>query len=165
MSNLRSGDNMCTEGATEEYSVDRTYIDSKDSKGHSKFTRFRIADHYRAPIAAVVAKVDAYRSEADFLRDAVVHRLRYHELVGNLLPEQTAAFWLIEHCEQHMAMLGVFASISEQIQKVAATCHQTRATAHLEQFLDQYQEQADLLPEPFRSQVNKTISHLRAVGS
>lgn len=160
-----ANDFIGTEGGTEEYSPDRMFIESKDRDGHSKFIRFRIPDHFRGPIGAVVGKVEAYRSEADFLRDAVVHRLKYHENEGALNPEQTAAFWLLEQSEQHMHMLGIFMSINDQIQKVAATCQKANATGHLDQFLSQYQEQVDLLPEPFRSQVDQTIRRLRTLGT
>lgn len=66
--------------SSSSYSKDTYYIASTDSKGHGTKSYFSVPPQVKGEIAALLAAraFPAYRTEADFWRDAGVHRL--HEL-------------------------------------------------------------------------------------
>lgn len=61
------------------YSVDRFYTRGSDGKGNSEAVRARFAPEVIARLHRVVqqGRIPEYRTVADIIRDAVVHRLQY----------------------------------------------------------------------------------------
>lgn len=71
-------DEFATNGST--YARDHFYVTATDSKGHSSKIRVSTPPEVKGQIAALIASkaLPMYRTEEDFHRDALVHRL--HDL-------------------------------------------------------------------------------------
>jgi len=69
------------------YDPNKFYTETTDKTGRGDPTTVRIPPQASASIAALVqsAKIDAYQTYSDFIRDAVIHRLHYiGEALGDL---------------------------------------------------------------------------------
>jgi len=77
---MGDNDDFATSPSKDTYSKDSFYIAASDSRGHGTKSFVNVPPQVKGEIAALLAMraFPAYRTEADFWRDAGVHRL--HDL-------------------------------------------------------------------------------------
>jgi hypothetical protein len=78
-----------------EYSADRFYVDATDGRGHSEKVHAALPPGIHSQLGALIAgrTVPTYRTMADFVRDAIIHRLHWmdenYEITEELQDELT----------------------------------------------------------------------------
>lgn len=72
-----------------EYKLDHFYVDSTDKRGHNEKVQITVSPSVYGEIGSLVGdpKFAEYRTMADFVRDAIIHRLHYLSTEFETTPE------------------------------------------------------------------------------
>lgn len=149
--------------ATEDaaYSIDGYYTRSKDQQGHSTVYHVRMPDFVAGRIAAIIESktVPDYKTAADFIRDAIVHRLHYlseQVITGKLSDELQRAINRVALENHTLAYLEEIKAYNELSITIRDTCREALSIGDYDQLYNYIQTQRDLaegLREPFKGRV------------
>ena len=105
-------------GTSDDYDIGEFYTRATDGRGHSDHLRVRIKPEVAGEIGALVSSgmIPDYTTSQDFVRDAIVHRLR----------------WLAEHADDPV----LAAKLSETVRRT--TIEET--TARYVRLIDAFEE-------------------------
>lgn len=142
------------------YRESEFYTRSTDDRGHSQLSpRIRLRPEIAQELSALVARrtIPAYRTTADFIRDAIVHRLHQiaklesdptfrehlHDSVQRIAMEEIAA--------SYEAELDLCADLFRRVQATVEKAVRAQDYAALRTFVEQLRVRADDMRDPFRS--------------
>lgn len=153
------------------YRDNEFYTRSTDDRGHSQLSpRIRLRPEIAQELSALVARrtIPAYRTTADVIRDAVVHRLH---TIGSIEADPA----MREHLHdtvQRIAMEEVTAAYEAEIDLSADLYQRVQATLEkamriqdfvaLRTFIEQIRTRADDMRDPFRSQLLELLNRTEA---
>lgn len=143
------------------YRRDNFYTRSVDSKGHKETFHVPAPPAIFGQVGEMVAQrlIPAYRSPQDFVRDAIVHRLRdIAEMTENGTLNRVISLEIIR-CQQEQMMIEMqefqkVLDISEQVMEQAA---KSEDVGMLEQAIAYGKEQAEEIREPYKGRLLKGI--------
>jgi hypothetical protein len=138
-------------GETKGYHRENFYTGARDGAGNSETKYLKISGSILGQIGALVSgrKVPAYKTEADFIRDAIVHRL--HD-VGVMIEDGTILSTVnrsvkLDRIQQRQVELQEFAAIINQHEESMAQCVQSEDDMLLEELInDAESDYEDLRP-------------------
>lgn len=132
---------------------------STDSRGHSHTLKLAVPQGWLAKIALVVNSehLPMYRSNSDFVRDAIWHRM--HDF-DDVLPTDPYVDELMAAETTHLASVRRREKIDRNNQMVAqlrSDIAETRAYEGFAEYLEEMRERAERFSEPWRGQMLKII--------
>ena len=145
------------------YSLDAFYTRSKDFQGHSTVYHVRMPDYVAGEIAAIIEskKIPEYRTAADLIRDAIIHRLHYlGERVESLSEGMAKTISRVTIENQTTQYQNELKAYSELCVQVRDACREALAASDYDQLYSYIQQQRDLaeaIREPFRSRVLEVL--------
>lgn len=146
----------------ETYSPERIYTRSVDKRGFGTTLRAKAPPEVMTEVAKIVAKewVPEYHTTADFVRDAIIHRLHYwserisdKQLQRVVAAERRAA--MLEHAGNEVKNAQMLVTAFEENLRVASTAGDTEV---LEDMMMNLAEVIPVSREPYRSKL-LTIQH------
>lgn len=154
----------------DDYSIAEFYCKATDGRGHSDNLRVRVKPEMAGEVAALVSsgRIPDYTTPQDFIRDAMVHRLRWlSENVDDRdlsarLADKVRTLVMKERADQHLAF---HASFDEFVQSLIDVCEEDLKKGdhhHASQFLDYADEYAAGNREPYSTMVRTVVERYRA---
>lgn len=144
------------ETASSGYDPDKFYTQASDKRGHSVKVAVNIPTTISSQIAKIIAAgyVDAYGTQADLIRDAIVHhleRLSKRIMLGEL--ERTVGMHVlyseaVRRREERESVEALIAEIQANCQHYLTNGHNNLLREYVVDLLDQ----ADSIPEEYRSE-------------
>lgn len=143
------------------YSRDNFYTRSVDSKGHKETFHVPTPPAIFGQVGELVAQrmIPAYRSPQDFVRDAIVHRLRdIAEMTANGTLNRVLSLEIIA-CQQEQMMVEMqeFARVLDLSEKVMEQAAKSEDVGMLEQAISYGKNQAEEIREPYKGRLLKGI--------
>lgn len=151
------------------YSIGRIYGAAADSNGHSKELHVEIPKDFHARLTAIVNRDDTpWRSGAEFVRDALFHRVRW--LIDTAsLPEEFK-----EEATEVLARLMVIRDVAKEkdglifvkwvMEEISDIFNRAQALGRPKEWitskLKQFQDPIDKLPEEDKKRINEHIRSL-----
>lgn len=105
--------------ASTSYDPDEFYVTSIDKRGHGEKFYIKVPQHIPGEISAIVARLGCYRTNQDFVRDAIVHRLMALKDRFPELEEMSFAFVEELIAESVQARVETEISILQKYERVA----------------------------------------------
>ena len=155
--------------SADEYRPERIHVRASDDKGHSTKGRMLMPKHWAGWIESIVEHPDfpEYRSAADFVRDAIFHRLHYwashptrdtDPMLQNRLSLERMKNRLAEQ-QLHSAEVASFRS---QLDDACSELTRARDYKGLRQILADLEEEARLnFDEPYLTDMLDRITYWR----
>lgn len=156
-------------GVETDYSVDQFYCDATDGRGHSDNHRVRMKPQLSGEIGALVAsgRIPEYSTPAAFIRDAVVHRLRwlaeniddpvlaarFEEVVRRTVIEETTA--------RYIRLVDSFEEFIGRTREVCERALRFGDNHGVKEYLDDVEEFAVNSREPYQSRLLFVVKHYR----
>lgn len=153
-------------GETKGYSRENFYTAARDGGGNSETKYLKISGAVLGQIGSLVSgrQIPAYKTEADFIRDAIVHRLRdVAEMVndGAILSTVNRAVKL-DRIQQRQVELQEFAAVIANHEEVMAQCLQSEDDLLLEDLIhDAESDYEDLRPN-YQARLTVVIDKYKA---
>lgn len=144
-----------------EYDIDRIYTRAADKRGHKDTVHVPISPGMYGSISHLVSLqvVPGYRSVQDFIRDAIVHRLRYmNEQVkdGRIRSELTAEMMLAE-LEMHQRQMADLNAVVEGTEALLKAAVESKDAVRVEELLDKGTAAMEKLVEPYKGKLRKVL--------
>lgn len=146
------------------YAATKFYCTSTNANDHSDFIKVRVPQGYAGMLRAAGEKFPQYRGDVGaVVRDAIVHRLHY--LNEEYLHDPAFEAELeIERVNLQVVALGQrMETLRRNVEKLTQVIYGARDTGDrdtLLQAIELAETQAQLLPEPYRGQVEELISEI-----
>lgn len=139
-----------------EYSIDDVWRGSADKQGHSAYVRVPVPKHWSGQMIAIVQSGDFdYKSQQDFVRDAIYHRLHWAGSVmrdGKFLA-RLGVDKLQAHLEHYMVEAEGFKEFTTRLDEAAAMAQNAGDSREFATLIDVMRDEADAtLREPFRTE-------------
>lgn len=139
-----------------EYNIDDIWRGSADKKGHSAYIRTPVPKHWAGQMNAIVqSDLFDYKSQQDFVRDAVYHRLHWagevmrdRKFIARLGVDKLQA-----RLEHYMIETEGFAEFKTRLDEAAMMATSTGDSREFATIIDLMRDEAaETLREPFRSE-------------
>jgi len=145
------------------------YVKATDVKGHGEKLGFKIPPDVFAQIQVIVhsGEFPDYSQPADFVRDAIVHHLeRRRSQVGDPSMRDSLATLLDrlrfkEFIEQAAQQTVDWQTMQERMRETLTGLQRDGAYDHMTELLDESEQYADPIAEPYRTQVMETVKEWR----
>jgi len=139
-----------------EYKIDDVWRGSSDKQGHSSYIRTPVPKHWSGQINAIVqsGRFD-YKSQQDFIRDAVYHRLHW---AGKVIKDdkflaRLSVDKLQAHLEHYTVEMEGYREFETKLDEAAAMAQHAGDSREFASLIDILKDEADTtLREPFRSE-------------
>lgn len=139
------------------YSIDNFYTKSKDMQGHSTVYHVRLPDYVAGEIGSMIEsrKIPDYRTAADLIRDAIVHRLHYlsERTTSTALDGVVNRIAIENKTAQYQEELDAFRELTNEIRDTCQKAFIENDHEHLYDYIDQQAQLVEALREPFRSRI------------
>lgn len=160
-------------GETKGYQRDNFYTAARDGAGNSETKYLKISGAILGQIGSLVSgrQIPAYKTEADFIRDAIVHRL--HD-VGEAIDDGRILATVnrtvkLDRIQQRQVELQEFAAIIEQHEETMAQCVQSGdamllsdliadAESDYEDLRPNYQVRLTTVIEKYKTELDKLMN-------
>lgn len=144
------------------YSIDNFYTKSKDMQGHSTVYHVRLPDYVAGEIGSMIEsrKIPDYRTAADLIRDAIVHRLHYlsGRLSSTTLDTIVNRITMESKTAQYQEELDAFRELVNEIRDTCQKAFVEGDHDHLYEYIDQQAQLTESLREPFRSRIISVLN-------
>lgn len=152
-------------GESKGYRKDNFYTGAKDGAGNSETKYLKIGGSVLGQIGALVSgkQIPAYKTEADFIRDAIIHRL--HE-VGVMIEDGKILATVnrvvkLDRIQQRQVELQEFAAVVNNHEEVMAQCVQSEDVMLLEDLIADAESDIEELRPNYQARLMVTIDKYR----
>ena len=139
-----------------EYNIDDVWRGSADKQGHSAYIRVPVPKHWSGQINAMVQSGHFdYKSQQDFARDAIYHRLHW---AGQILKDdkflaRLGVDKLQAHLEHYMVETEGFREFTARLDEASMMARMAGDSQEFATVIDMMRDEADVtLREPFRTE-------------
>lgn len=150
----------------EGYSPDKFYTRSTDGKGASETKYFKAVPSIMGSVGELVAsrQIPQYKTEADFIRDAIYHRLKYvaEGLKDGRLEATINRALMLSRIQDIHQELSDMNTIVTQYEEVMSNCVQTQDWVTLEGSLDAAESDLATLKPAYAERLQRVIERYRA---
>ena len=153
-------------GESKGYSRENFYTGAKDGAGNSETKYLKIGGSVLGQIGALVSskQVPAYKTEADFIRDAILHRL--HD-VGTMVKDGSILNAVnrtvkLDRIQQRQVELQEFAAIIHQHEESMAQCVQSDDDMLLEELINDAESDYEDLRPNYQARLTIVIDKYKA---
>src|SRR3990167_1708695 len=144
-----------------DYHPDKFYVSASDSRGHNQPLQVYIPPQVHAMIRGLIeSKEFPFRSNSDFVRDAIRHRLQYLQSRLSNIDFQFILqdFFVWSDAEQHAQTLRrndeACDALCLEIEHIVARAREKhRPKAWIRKQLAIFRQRAQVMPEPWRSEI------------
>lgn len=157
-------------GVTDDYDVAEFYTRATDGRGHSDNLRVRVKPEVSGEIGALVSsgRIPEYTTPQDFIRDAIVHRLRWlsehadDPLLAAKLAETVRRTVIEETTSRYIAMIDSFEEFLTRTREVCERALKWEDHHGVARYLADVEEYAENSREPYAGRLRAVISHYRS---
>lgn len=153
-------------GENKGYSRDNFYTAARDGAGNSETKYLKISGSILGQVGALVSsrQIPAYKTEADFIRDAVVHRLND---VGEMINDGKIAATInravkLDRIQQRQIELQEFAAVITNHEEVMAQCVQSEDDLLLEDLISDAESDYEELRPNYQARLTVVIDKYKA---
>ena len=139
-----------------EYNIDDIWRGSADKQGHSAYVRVPVPKHWAGQMNAITqSDLFEYKSQQDFVRDAIYHRLHW---AGDVMRDQKflarlGVDKLQARLEHYMIETEGFKQFTGRLDEASMMAQNTGDSREFATILDLMRDEAaETLREPFRSE-------------
>jgi hypothetical protein len=129
---------------TQGYAVDKLYIRASDSVGHADLIHVKVAPNLAAMVNAAVADPNlAYRTKADVVRDALVHRFRQlaeMRKLGREIEQRWGEEVLNERLAEHAEREAIRRALVERLYERCGAAIKANQRSRMYDWLDEYED-------------------------
>lgn len=148
-------------GETKGYSRENFYTGARDGAGNSETKYLKVSGSILGQIGSLVSQrlIPAYKTEADFIRDAIVHRL--HE-IGEMVDDGVIIATVnrtvkLDRIQQRQVELQEFAAIIHSHEEVMAQCVQSSDDLLLEELILDAESDYEQLRPNYQARLSAVI--------
>jgi len=153
-------------GESKGYSREHFYCSARDGAGNNETKYLKIAGSVLGQIGMIVSSKDipVYKTEADFIRDAIVHRL--HDIAemledGRLMSSINRTV-ILNRIEQRQVELQEFNTIVHQHEEAMAQCVQSGDHEFLEELLSDAESDYEGLRDNYQARLMPIITKYKS---
>jgi hypothetical protein len=158
-------------GVTDEYDIATFYTRAADGRGHSENLRVRVKPELSGEVSALVAsgRIPDYSTPQDFIRDAIVHRLRWlaenadDPILAAKLAETIRRAIIDETTARYTALIDSFEEFIVRTKEVCDRALRFDDHAGVAGYLDDVVAYAENTREPYAGMLMKTVAHYRSL--
>lgn len=152
-------------GESKGYSRDNFYTSARDGAGNSETKYLKISGSILGAIGTLVSsrQIPAYKTEADFIRDAIRHRLKD---VGDMLNDGALLSVVnrsvkLDRIQQRQMELQEFAAVIANHEEVMSQCVQSEDVMLLEDLIDDAESDMEELRPNYQARLQVIIEKFR----
>lgn len=154
----------------DDYDIAEFYTKATDGRGHSDNMRVRVKPEIAGEIAAVVSsgRIPDYTTPQDFIRDAIVHRLRWlsehadDQALAARLADKVRRAIVEERAAQHLAFIESFEGMMLRVHEVCEASLKWDDHHGVASFLTHAEEFAANSREPYAGMLRGVIADYAA---
>lgn len=138
-----------------EYDPSRFYTGSKDRQGHSTVIHVKIPDHFVGRLNEMRDLVKEYRSHADMVRDALIHRVYWLEenLEGLEPSDLTKAIMLHESLDRRRREIQSMTDLVKSAEDVFSSLKALNDVNGIVEEMEMHRNIAFTVREPYRTRL------------
>ncbi len=154
-------------GVSDDYDIAEFYPKATDGRGHSDNLRVRVKPDLAGEVAALVAtgNIPEYTTSQDFIRDAMVHRLRWlaehadDPALSARLADAVRRTVIEETTSRYITLIDSFEEFLERAHSVCDRALRWNDHEGLAGFLADVREYAENTRDPYSSRLREVIKH------
>lgn len=148
-------------GEDKAYSVEKFYTRSTDGNGNSETKYLKMSGPLLAGIGQLISTnaIPAYRSDADFIRDAVLHRLKYiNEKIKNGDIESIVNRTIIlAHVQAKQMEVAEYTAIIASYEETMQSCVEVEDWILLDELIDAAQNDYEELRPAYKARMDRVL--------
>lgn len=157
-------------GVTDDYDIAEFYTKATDGRGHSDNLRVRVKPEVAGEIAATVAsgRIPDYTTPQDFIRDAIVHRLRWlaehadDAALTAKLTETVRRTVIEETTSRYITLIDSFEEFLTRTRDVCERALKWEDHHGVDRYLNDVEEYAENSRDPYASRLRAVVTHYRS---